>query len=410
MIIAIIILILTSFFFSGSETALTATNKMRLQSKEDKKSKKLLDIVSKPEQFITAILIGNNISNILLPTLVTMVALEYGFSVGLASAILTVVIIIFAEVIPKSVAAAFPDRISYIVYPVIRFVIIIFKPLTFLLNSITGFIIRSLSKGQDKEASVSKEEIRAMVDIARTEGIFKQDESHRIKGVLEFNNLNVKDALKTPRVDLVGLPNNATFEEARDVAIQNPFTRYPIYEEDVDNIVGVFHSKYLLSWSIDPDQTLESFSDMDTLIVFEFHSIEYVFRKMIQEKKHMAVVLDEYGGTEGIITHEDIIEVLIGLEIEDETDVVSEALVETVSDKEIVCHGKIPLHRLNTIFHTNIPEEEDVLAGYLIKEFNYFPEDGETLTAAGLTFNILRTDDRTLKRVQILKEPEKGIR
>ncbi|MCG3417703.1 hemolysin family protein [Oceanobacillus jordanicus] len=410
MIIAIIILILTSFFFSGSETALTATNKMRLQSKEDKKSKKLLDIVSKPEQFITAILIGNNISNILLPTLVTMVALEYGFSVGLASAILTVVIIIFAEVIPKSVAAAFPDRISYIVYPVIRFVIIIFKPLTFLLNSITGFIIRSLSKGQDKEASVSKEEIRAMVDIARTEGIFKQDESHRIKGVLEFNNLNVKDALKTPRVDLVGLPNNATFEEARDVAIQNPFTRYPIYEEDVDNIIGVFHSKYLLSWSIDPDQTLESFSDMDPLIVFEFHSIEYVFRKMIQEKKHMAVVLDEYGGTEGIITHEDIIEVLIGLEIEDETDVVSEALVEKVSDKEIVCHGKIPLHRLNTIFHTNIPEEEDVLAGYLIKEFNYFPEEGETLTAAGLTFTILRTDDRTLKRVQILKEPEKGIR
>ncbi|CDO04633.1 Magnesium and cobalt efflux protein CorC [Oceanobacillus picturae] len=410
MIIAIIILILTSFFFSGSETALTATNKMRLQSKEDKKSKKLLDIVSKPEQFITAILIGNNISNILLPTLVTMVALEYGFSVGLASAILTVVIIIFAEVIPKSVAATFPDRISYLVYPVIRFVILIFKPLTFLLNSITGFIIRILSKGQDKEASVSKEEIRAMVDIARTEGIFKQDESHRIKGVLEFNNLNVKDALKTPRVDIVGLPNDATFEEARDVAIQNPFTRYPIYEEDVDNIIGVFHSKYLLSWSIDPDQTLESFSDMDPLIVFEFHSIEYVFRKMIQEKKHMAVVLDEYGGTEGIITHEDIIEVLIGLEIEDETDVVSEALVEKVSDKEIVCHGKIPLHRLNTIFHTNIPEEEDVLAGYLIKEFNYFPEEGETLTAAGLTFTILRTDDRTLKRVQILKEPEKGIR
>jgi putative hemolysin len=409
-IIAIIILILTSFFFSGSETALTATNKMRLQSKEDKKSKKLLDIVSKPEQFITAILIGNNISNILLPTLVTMVALEYGFSVGLASAILTVVIIIFAEVIPKSVAATFPDRISYLVYPVIRFVILIFKPLTFILNSITGFIIRILSKGQDKEASVSKEEIRAMVDIARTEGIFKQDESHRIKGVLEFNNLNVKDALKTPRVDLVGLPNDATFEEARDVAIQNPFTRYPIYEEDVDNIIGVFHSKYLLSWSIDPDQTLESFSDMDPLIVFEFHSIEYVFRKMIQEKKHMAVVLDEYGGTEGIITHEDIIEVLIGLEIEDETDVVSEALVEKVSDKEIVCHGKIPLHRLNTIFHTNIPEEEDVLAGYLIKEFNYFPEDGETLTAAGLTFTILRTDDRTLKRVQILKEPEKGVR
>lgn len=409
MIIAIIILLFVSFFFSGSETALTAANKMRLQTKannNDKKSEKLLNLVSKPEQFITSILIGNNIANILLPTLVTMVALEYGFNVGLASAILTVVIIIFSEVIPKSVAATFPDRISYIVYPIIRAVVTIFRPLTLMLNAITGFIIRMLSKGQDTEASISKEEIRAMVDIARTEGIFKQDESHRIKGVLEFNNLNVKDALKTPRVDIVGLPKDAAFEEVRDVAIRNPFTRYPIYEDDVDNIVGIFHSKYLLSWSMDTADTLETFSDMEPLIVFEFHSIEYVFRKMMQEKKHMAVVLDEYGGTEGIISHEDIIEVLIGLEIEDETDIVSEALVEKVTDNEIICHGKIPLHRLNRIFHTEIPEEEDVLAGYLIKEFNYFPEEGESLSLSGLTFNILQTDDRTLKRIQILKEAE----
>ncbi|WP_404456259.1 hemolysin family protein [Oceanobacillus kapialis] len=411
MIIAIIILLFVSFFFSGSETALTAANKMRLQTKannNDKKSEKLLNLVSKPEQFITSILIGNNIANILLPTLVTMVALEYGFNVGLASAILTVVIIIFSEVIPKSVAATFPDRISYIVYPIIRAVVTIFRPLTLMLNAITGFIIRMLSKGQDTEASISKEEIRAMVDIARTEGIFKQDESHRIKGVLEFNNLNVKDALKTPRVDIVGLPKDAAFEEVRDVAIRNPFTRYPIYEDDVDNIVGIFHSKYLLSWSMDTADTLETFSDMEPLIVFEFHSIEYVFRKMMQEKKHMAVVLDEYGGTEGIISHEDIIEVLIGLEIEDETDIVSEALVEKVTDNEIVCHGKIPLHRLNRIFHTEIPEEEDVLAGYLIKEFNYFPEEGESLSLSGLTFNILQTDDRTLKRIQILKEKEEN--
>ncbi|MYL61459.1 CBS domain-containing protein, partial [Virgibacillus halodenitrificans] len=203
------------------------------------------------------------------------------------------------------------------------------------------------------------------VDIARTEGIFKQDESYRIKGVLEFNNLNVKDALKTPRVDIVALPHTADFEEVRNMAIENPFTRYPIYEEDIDNIVGVFHSKYVLSWSIEPEESLESYSDMDPLIVFEFHSIEWVFRKMMQEKKHMAIVLDEYGGTEGILTHEDILEVLLGLEIEDEMDKGNEPLVEKVTNTEIICNGKIPLHRLNTIFHTDIPEEEDVLAGYL---------------------------------------------
>ncbi|CDQ38073.1 MULTISPECIES: hemolysin family protein [Virgibacillus] len=406
MIIVIIVLLFVSFFFSGSETALTAANKMKLQTKEkngDKRSGKLLKLVSKPEQFITSILIGNNISNIILPTLVTMVAMDYGINVGLASAVLTITIIIFSEVIPKSVAATFPDRIAYIVYPVIRAVVFVFKPLTMLLNWLTGFIIRFLSKGEKANTSVSKDEIRAMVDVARTEGIFRQDESHRIKGVLEFTNLNVKDALKTPRVDILALPYDSDFEEVRNIAIQSPYTRYPIYDEEIDNIVGVFHSKYLLSWSMDPDKTLESYSDMDPLIVFEFHSVDWVFRKMIQEKKHMAIVLDEYGGTEGIITHEDIIELLIGLEIEDETDSGNGPLVEEVTDSEIICNGKIPLHRLNTIFHTEIPEEEDVLSGYLLKEFHYFPEEGETLAKETLTFRILEIEDRTIKRVQINK-------
>ncbi|WP_121604071.1 hemolysin family protein [Virgibacillus sp. Bac332] len=406
MIIAIIILLFVSFFFSGSETALTATNKMKLQTKaknHDRRSGKLLELVSKPEQFITAILIGNNIANILLPTLVTMVAIDYGINVGIASALLTITIIIFSEVIPKSVAAAFPDRIAHVVYPVIQAVVTIFKPLTMLLNGITGAIIRFLSKGQEDSTSVSREEIRAMVDIARTEGIFKQDETYRIKGVLEFNNLNVKDALKTPRVDIMALPCDSTFEEVRNIAIDNPFTRYPIYEEEIDNIVGVFHSKYLLSWAMEPEKSLESFSDMNPLIVFEFHSVDWVFRKMIQDKKHMAIVLDEYGGTEGIITHEDIIEVLIGLEIEDETDKGNESMVEKVTDSEIICHGKIPLHRLNTIFHTDIPEEEDVLSGFLLKAFHYFPEAGEEISTDHLWFKVLSVEDRTIKRVQIRK-------
>ncbi|PAV31635.1 hemolysin [Virgibacillus profundi] len=406
MIIAIIVLLFVSFFFSGSETALTAANKMKLQTKatnNDKKSAKLLELVSKPGQFITAILIGNNISNIMLPTLVTIMAIDYGINTAIASAVLTIVIIIFSEVIPKSVAATFPDRIAYFVYPVIRAVMFIFKPLTLLLNGLTGFIIRLLSKGQKEETSISIAELRAMVDIAGSEGTFKVDESHRIKGVLDFHNLNVKDVLKTPRIDMVALSYTASFEEVRDVAIQNPYTRYPIYKEDIDQIIGVFHSKYLLSWSIEPERSLESFSDMDPMIVYEFHSIEWIFRKMTQEKKHMAIVLDEYGGTEGILTHEDVIEAMIGLEIEDEMDLKSEMLIEKHTETEVICDGKIPLHRLNSLFQTDIPEEEDVLAGYLLKEFTHFPEVGDILERNNLTFKILEIDGRTLKQVQIIK-------
>jgi putative hemolysin len=406
MVIAITALLFVSLFFSGSETALTATNKMKLQTKarnQDKKSAKLLNLISKPSEFITAILIGNNIANILLPTLVTTIAIEYGFNVGLASAILTITIIIFAEVIPKSIAATFPDRIAYIVYPVIKTVVVILKPITILLNKLTDFITKMLSRGQEQDVSISKDELRAMVDIADSEGMFHQEESHRIKGVLDFYNLTVKDVLKTPRVEVVALASTASFEEIRDIAIQNPFTRYPIYEEDIDTIIGVFHSKYLLSWSTEPDKSLESYSDTDPLLVYEFQSIEWVFREMTKEKKHMAIVLDEYGGTEGILTHEDIIEAMIGLEIEDETDLENEGLVDTLTDTEIVCDGKISLRRLNSIFHTEIPEEEDVLAGYILKELNYFPKKGESFEINNLNYQILDTDGRTIKQVRIVK-------
>ena len=407
MIFAIFILLLVSFFFSGSETALTATNKMKLQTKvdnNDKKAEKLLDLISRPSEFITTILIGNNIANILLPTLVTSLAIQYGFNVGIASAILTITIIVFSEVIPKSVAAAFPNRISMVVSPIIRFFVFVLKPVTKVLNWLTDRITNWLSKGNSADnVSVSKEELRSMVDIADSEGTFNEAESNRIKGVLDFYNLDIKDVLKTPRVDIIALPSDASFEEVREVAIQNPFSRYPVYDKDIDDIVAVFHSKYLISWSMDPEKPLNTYSYSDPLIVFEFQQIEWVFRKMTKERQHMAIVLDEYGGTEGILTHEDAIEAMIGLEIEDETDIEGEKIVEKLTDNEIICDGKITLHQLNSLFDTDIPEDEDVLAGYLLKEFNEFPEKGDVIERDNLTFKVLEVEGRMVRKIQINK-------
>lgn len=405
-IIAIIILLFVSLFFSGSETALTAANRMKLQARadnHDNKAKKLLDLISKPNEFITTILIGNNISNIVLPTLVTAMAIQYDFNVGVASAVLTILIIVFAEVIPKSVAAAFPNQIAMMISPVIRFFVIVLKPITIILNWLTNKITSALAKGDSSDASVSKEELRSMVDIADSEGTFNDAESNRIKGVLDFYNLDVKDVLKTPRVDITALASTTSFEEVRDMVIQNPYTRYPVYHKDIDDIVAVFHSKYLISWSMEPDKSLQHFSYSDPLIVFEFQPAEWVFRKMTKEKKHMAVVLDEYGGTEGILTHEDAIEAMIGQEIEDEMDSDTAAIVEKLTDNEIICDGKITLYQLNTIFDTDIPEEEDVLSGYLLKEFNAFPEEGEMIERDNLTFKVLEVAGRMVRKVQINK-------
>jgi len=242
-----------------------------------------------------------------------------------------------------------------------------------------------------------------MVDIADTEGTFNQSESHRIKGVLDFYNLNVKDAMKTPRVEIVALPSTASFEEVKDVIMKSPFSRYPVYNKDIDDIVAVFHSKQLIFWSMEPEKPLKAFSDTDPLFVHEYNSIEWVLNRMTKEKKHMAIVLEEYGGTEGMITHEDVIEAMLGFEIEDETDLEGESLVEKLTDTEIICDGKIPLYRLNTIFYTDIPEEEDVLAGYLLKELIDFPVEGQVIELNNLTFKILKIEDRSIRKVKIIK-------
>ncbi|MBM6617874.1 CNNM domain-containing protein [Bacillus suaedaesalsae] len=411
MFIAILFFLMVSFFLSGSETALTAANKMKIKTRaenHDKKSQKLLELVSKPDELITAILIGNNIANIMLPTIVTIIAIEYGVNVGVATGILTVVLIIFAEVLPKSIAATFADKVAYIVFPVIRILLIVFKPLTFLLSAFTRFIIKLISKDAEPSISVSREELITMVNIATSEGTFQNDETRRIKGVLDFYNMDVRDALKTPRTEIQGIPCEASYEESREIILNGSHTRFPVYKENMDHIVGVLHSKLLLEWSLEPTKKLEDYIDSDPLFVFEFHSIENVFKLMLKNRRHLAIVLDEYGGTKGIISHEDIIEAMIGQEIMDETDLNEEILIDELTESHIICNGKLALRRFNEAFKTKIPEQEDILTGFILKELGRFPIEGETFEYHHLHFLIQSVEDNKLKAIKVTKKTPPG--
>ena len=285
----------------------------------DKKSAKLSKLLTKPSEFITTILIGNNIANIILPTLVTVLAVDIGMNVGVATAITTVAIIIISEVIPKSVAATYPDRMSRLVYTPISFFVTVFKPVTKLLNWLTDMINNLLSKGQEDQQRLSKEEIRQMVTIAGSEGAFNEMERNRIQGVMDFEQLKITNIDTTPRINVTAFPADISYEDAYDTVVTNPYTRYPVYDGDIDHIIGIFHSKYLLAWSKEKANNILQYTS-EPLFVNEHNRAEWVLRKMTVSRKHLAIVLDEFGGTDAIVSHEDLIEEMLGMEIEDEMD------------------------------------------------------------------------------------------
>ncbi len=401
--------LIMSFYLSGSETALTAVNRMKVQlraDQDDKKSQKLLKLISKPDRMITAILIGNNIANIMMPTIVTMIGIERGWKVGIATGILTLVIIVFGEVLPKTIAATFADRIAYIVAPTITLLVKVLTPITALLAMFTNLFIRIISKGAVTEATLTKEDLKSMMDRATIEGTFEQDETLRLKGVLDFRDKDVWDVLETHRTDVVGLPLTATYEDVRDTILEFFYTRYPVYEESMDSIVGMFYSKMFIEWSLQPERTLEEFIDRDMIYVVQTASVETVFKMMLLQKKHMAVVLDEYGGTLGIVTQEDIIEEMIGQDIEDETDLEDEVLIYEKTDDTLTCHGRLEIIDAMELIGIELPTDHETIGGFVLQQLGHLPEPGERFSYENLQFEIEEMERNRIIRMKITAERE----
>lgn len=406
MFIALGFFLLMSFFLSGSETALTAVNRMKVQLRAeqgDPKSIRLRNLISKPDRMITAILIGNNVANIMMPTIVTMIAIDKGWQVGVMTGILTVVLIVFGEVLPKTIAATFADRIAYVVAPTISILVKLLTPLTILLSLFTNVFIRIISKGAVREATLTKEELRSMVDIASTEGTFEQEESLRLKGVLDFPEKDVSDVMETHRTDVIGLSIESTYEEVRDTILEYFYTRYPIYEESIDRVVGVFYSKTLIEWSMHPEKKLADLMDEEPLFVVQTASVEKVFKLMLANKKHMAIVLDEYGGTLGIVTQEDIIEEMIGQDIEDETDFDEEVLVYEKNEDLLICHGRLEIVDAVDLLDVELPTDHETIGGFVMQELGHVPEEGERFTYENLYFEIVEMDRSRIVKMKITK-------
>lgn len=401
--------ILVSLFLSGSETALMTVNRTKVQLRAeqgDKESEKLLALLSKPDRMIITILVGNTIANISMTVILILIAEHFKWHVGWSIIILTVFIILFCEVLPKTISATFSDRVVYVVSPLIRLLVIILRPITAFISEITNLFIRIGSKGAITETTITKEELLSMVDLASTDGTFEDEESERIKGMLDFPNKDVSDVLSTHRTEVVGIPMEATYEEVRDTILEHHYTRYPVYDDSLDTIVGMFYSKKFIEWSMNTSIDLDTFIDKDPLFVVQTLSVEKVFKLMLTRKKHMAIVLDEYGGTLGIVTHEDLIEEMIGQEIEDETDNDEEILVHEMTENRLVCAGRMEIEEVNSLFHVSIVNENETIGGFVLDQLGHVPEENEQFAYEDLMVEINEMDRSRIVKLTITKREE----
>ena len=411
LLISIIILVFFSGFFSATETAFSCSSKIKLKSlftNGNKRAGRVLKIAEeKYDQLISTILIGNNIVNLSASTIsailfAKLLANTHLNSSVISTAVITIAVLIFGEVTPKFVAKSNPEKFAMIVYPIIFILMYIFYPLNLLF---TGWklLIAKIFRFKSDEI-ITEDEIITMVEEAEDDGTIKHEETNLIRSVIEFDDLEVCDIL-VPRVNIAAVEKHAPFEEIRTTFENSGFSRLPVYNKDIDTIVGFIHEKdfYKLAYS--------EKSSIDSIIqkpYFATHhtKISKLLKAMQKEKKHMAIVLDEYGGTLGLVTMEDILEELVG-EIYDEHDEQIEYIMPTGDDTYLV-QGNTALNKLFKFFDMEEDEdsESNTVSGWIIEMLGEFPREGTKLTYGPLELEVGKIEERIIKNIKVTKLPE----
>ena len=409
-LIILIILLILSAFFSSAETALTTVNKIRIRSLADegnKRAKSVLKVTDDSGKMLSAILIGNNIVNLSAASLTTSLAYSFGGSmVAIASGILTVLILLFGEITPKTMATIHSEKMSLLYAPVIHFFMKIMTPLIFVINGLsTGVLLLLRIDPKAKNTAMTENELRTIVDVSHEDGVIESDEREMINNVFDLGDARAKDVM-VPRVHVTFADINSTYTELIEIFREDKFTRLPIFEDTTDNVVGTINMKDLLLY----DNTKE-FNIRDILreayFTYEYKSISELLVEMRQASFNIAIVLDEYGETAGLITLEDILEEIVG-EIHDEYDENEEDFIQEISDREYIVEGSINLDDLNDRLELNLSSEEyDSLGGFIIEYLDRLPEKGDSITTEeGIRMVVETLDKNRFESVHLyLPEP-----
>ena len=406
-------LLLLSALMSGSETALTAIGSWKVrQIREDGEdpSGVFALLERQPTRFITTLLIGNNLVNIAATALVTQIAIglarSAGFSeslaVGYAAGIMTLLVLIFGEITPKSIAVHNAVGFSRLVIRPVYLLSIVLYPVGLAFTWITGTLLRLFRLEPSDNPLITENELRLMLRSAEENGVIEAHEEEMIKGVIDLEETVAREVM-TPRVDVIAVPETATMHEVLKLVDEHGYSRLPVYTESIDDICGIVYARDLLAY-LDRPEELQQTRVADIMspssYVPETLSVLNLLRDMRLRKNHMAIIVDEFGGTSGLVTLEDIIEEITG-EIYDESDQVEEAEIVALEQGNFRIQGSAHLEEVGDSLRLTFEDdgEFDTLAGFLIREFGYIPDVGESVDHQGVRFLVQEADERRIIEV-----------
>ena len=385
-LIILAVLILLSALFSSAETSLTTSNKLKIQSLADQGSKRariLLKISEDSGKMLSAILIGNNLVNNAATALTTSLIIQlFGNSaVGIATGVITLLILICGEISPKTLATIHSEKMALLYAPLIHFLMKIFTPVIFIVNKLSMGVLFLLRVNPDQKVNTMTEhELRTIVDVSHEDGVIESEEKEMIYNVFDMGDAKAKDIM-VPRVHVTFADINSTYDELIEIFREDKFTRLPIYEETTDNVVGTINMKDLLLYNYNDKKEFHVRDILrEAYFTYEYKSISELLVEMRQASINIAIVLDEYGETAGLITLEDLLEEIVG-EIHDEYDENEEEFVRQINDREYIIEGSMNLDDLNDSLGLNLSSEDyDSLGGFIIEHLDRLPEQGDELT------------------------------
>ena len=407
-LVILVLLLSASAFFSSAETALMTSNKLRIRNlaeNGDKRAEKVLEITANTDKMLSAILIGNNIVNLSASALSTTLTLKmFGSSlVGIATGILTFLILVFGEITPKNVASKNAENIALKYIGIISVLVDILTPVIYVVNKVAGIVISLFVKNNDDNNMVTEDELRAMVEVSHEDGVIEKEEKKMIVNVVDFGDTVAGDIM-LPRVDMVMVSVESSYEEILKIFREERYTRIPVYEESPDNVIGILNVKDFLLI-----EDKENFSVKEhlrePLYTYEYKKTSSLMVDMRKTGANIVIVLDEYGTTVGLITLEDMLEEIVG-EIRDEFDADEDEGITKISETEYLIDGSTNLDDVNDRIGLELSSEEyESIGGIIMEKLGRLPVEGEVITFDNVILTVKKMDHARIEKVGLKLKP-----